>query len=127
MNISEISQKHIPLAPARPADAENAKIAASSVQDSDKLEQLSKKFEGLLLHQMFKQAQQTIDQISEGGDDEESSQDAGTEQYQSLYWTQMADVVSEQGGLGLWKTIHRQLQQQAENAQSLPGRLDELK
>jgi len=71
---------------------------------------LPKKFEGVLLHQMFKQAQQNIEQMDT--DEDEESEDAGGEQIQSLYWSQMSDLVSEQGGMGLWKSIYRQIGQQ---------------
>lgn len=125
MDITELPKLNNHAAAVRPAAAGNVKIDAKSVQETDKLEELSKKFEGLLLHQMLKQAQQTTDQINEGGQDEDSSEDAGTEQYQSLYWTQMADVVSEQGGIGLWKTMHRQLQQQAAKTNLSSEILDE--
>lgn len=118
MDISETTQGSNSVS--RPAAAGNAKIAVRKNQDANQLEELSKKFEGLLLHQIFKQAQQTTDQIHGDEEDEESSQDAGSEQYQSLYWTQMADVVSEQGGIGLWKTMYNQLQQQAEKRHTTP-------
>ncbi|MEN6306225.1 MAG: hypothetical protein ABFD91_00590 [Anaerohalosphaeraceae bacterium] len=77
---------------------------------SEKMEEIARQFEGVLLHQMFKQAQQTIDQMDT--EDDEESEDAGNEQIQSLYWSQMADVVSEQGGMGLWKPLYQQIMQQ---------------
>lgn len=108
------------------ASGGNTRSVSQSGQDSRQLEDISKKFEGLLLHQMFKQAQQTTDQISDDdGEDEESSKDAGTEQYQSLFWTEMADVVSQQGGIGLWKTMNRQLQERASQLNGPAGKLDE--
>jgi|GEM_PF-547507 Rod binding domain-containing protein len=126
MELSETTQlaKSLPVPQFVPGG--EAKAISQSDRDSRKLEDVSKKFEGLLLHQMFKQAQQTTDQISDdNGEDEESSKDAGTEQYQSLFWTEMADVVSEQGGLGLWKTMYRQFQDRASELNVPSGKLDE--
>jgi Rod binding domain-containing protein len=121
MDISETNQLNKSLPALQIASYGNAAVSQSD-RDSRQLEDVSKKFEGLLLHQMFKQAQQTTDQISDDGEDE---QDAGTEQYQSLFWTEMADVVSAQGGLGLWKTMYRQLQERASELNGTAGRLDE--
>lgn len=89
-----------------------ADIRRTASQDSavQKLQDVAKKFEGVLLHQMFKQAQQNIEQMDT--DEEEESEDAGGEQIQSLYWSQMSDLVSEQGGVGLWKSIYQQMAQQ---------------
>ncbi len=83
---------------------------ASPDPAAEKLQEVAKKFEGVLLHQMFKQAQQNIEQMDT--DEDEESEDAGGEQIQSLYWSQMSDLVSEQGGMGLWKSIYRQIGQQ---------------
>jgi len=52
---------------------------------------------------MFKQVKQSLETMKEQENDEEESPDTCDEQYQSLYWSQMADAVSEQGGIGLWK------------------------
>ncbi|HML73048.1 MAG TPA: hypothetical protein PKB02_01000 [Anaerohalosphaeraceae bacterium] len=89
-----------------------ADIRRTASQDSaaQKLQDVARKFEGVLLHQMFKQAQQNIEQMDT--DEEEESEDAGGEQIQSLYWSQMSDLVSEQGGVGLWKSIYQQMAQQ---------------
>lgn len=91
-----------------------ADIRRTASQDSaaQKLQDVARKFEGVLLHQMFKQAQQNIEQMDT--DEEEESEDAGGEQIQSLYWSQMSDLVSEQGGVGLWKSIYQQMAQQVD-------------
>jgi Rod binding domain-containing protein len=103
------------------ADAlRNAALKTDS--DSSKLEDVAKKFEGMLLHEMFKQVQQSIDTLNEGDEDEDSN---CREQYQSLYWSQMADAISEQGGMGFWKTIYSQIRQQAGKAESAGGLIDE--
>jgi Rod binding domain-containing protein len=89
-----------------------ADIRRTASQDSaaQKLQDVARKFAGVLLQQMFKQAQQNIEQMDT--DEEEESEDAGGEQIQSLYWSQMSDLVSEQGGVGLWKSIYQQMAQQ---------------
>jgi len=84
---------------------------ASPDPAAQKLQEVAKKFEGVLLHQMFKQAQQNIEQMDT--DEDEEVEDGGGEQIQSLYWSQMSDLVSEQGGVGLWKSIYQQIAQQA--------------
>ncbi len=122
MDISGTSQVDKFLSASQVDPRRDTKPVSQSDWKSEKLEDVAKKFEGLLLHQMFKQAQETTDQISDAGEDEE---DAGTEQYKSLFWTEMADVVSEQGGLGLWKTINQQLQDRLSGQNAASGKLDE--
>jgi Rod binding domain-containing protein len=90
--------------------------------NSSKLEDVAKKFEGMLLHEMFKQVQQSIETLNEGDEDEDSNYQ---EQYQSLYWSQMADAISERGGMGFWKTIYGQIRQQADKAENAGGLIDE--
>lgn len=91
-------------------DLHGLQSCRSQDPESGKIEEIAKQFEGVLLHQMFKQAQQTIDQMDT--EDDEESEDAGNEQFQSLYWSQMSEVVSEQGGIGLWKPLYQQIMQQ---------------
>jgi Rod binding domain-containing protein len=90
--------------------------------DSSKLEDVAKKFEGMLLHEMFKQVQQSIETLNEEDDDEDAP---CREQYQSLYWSQMADAISERGGMGFWKSIYSQIRQQAGKAENAGGLIDE--
>ena len=100
-------------------------VCRTASQDSaaQKLQDVAKKFEGLLLHQMFKQAQQNIEQMDT--DEDEESEDAGGEQIQSLYWSQMSDLVSEQGGVGLWKSIYQQMAQQVNQPTDAAAGLNE--
>jgi Rod binding domain-containing protein len=110
-NIADMSQ----------ADAlRNTTLKADS--DTSKLKDVAKKFEGMLLHEMFKQVQQSVETLNEDDDDEDSS---CREQYQSLYWSQMADAVSERGGIGFWKSIYGQIRQQAGKADNAGGLIDE--
>lgn len=92
-----------------------------SQQDQQKLADVARKFEGLLLHQMFKQAKEGLETLKEEDGEDESS-DNCQEQFQSLFWSQMADAVSRQGGIGLYKTFYTQLQQDVKNTEN-PGSL----
>lgn len=93
-----------------PAGLQDIQRTASQNPAGEKLQEVARQFEGVLLHQMFKQAQQNIEQMDT--EEDEESEDAGGEQIQSLYWSQMSDLVSEQGGVGLWKSIYQQIAQQ---------------
>jgi Rod binding domain-containing protein len=101
-------------------------IASKPDSDASKLEDVAKKFEGILLHEMFKQVQQSIETLNEGDEEDgEGSSDACGQQYQSLYWSQMADAVSEQGGLGFWKSIYGQIHRQGNKAENAGELLSE--
>jgi Rod binding domain-containing protein len=75
-----------------------------------KLQDVARKFEVCFCIRCSSQAHQNIEQMDT--DEEEESEDAGGEQIQSLYWSQMSDLVSEQGAVGLWKSIYQQMAQQ---------------
>jgi Rod binding domain-containing protein len=114
-NIGDLSQ----------VDAVRNAVSKSDSDSSGKIENVAKKFEGMLLHEMFKQVQEGLEALNESDDEEESGSEACNEQYQSLYWSQLADAVSDQGGVGFWKTIYGQIHQQVDKVESAGGLLNE--
>jgi Rod binding domain-containing protein len=98
-------------------------VSRSQQESLDKQVDVARKFEGMLLHEMFKQVHEGLEAMKEEDQDEDS--DTCGEQYQSLYWSQLADVVSQQGGIGFWKTIYAQVQDQVSKNQQPGGSLNE--
>jgi Rod binding domain-containing protein len=99
----------------------DAPVSRAQQESLDKQVDVAKKFEGMLLHEMFKQVHEGLEAMKEENQDEEESDTCG-EQYQSLYWSQLADGISQQGGIGFWKTIYAQVQEQVAKP-SNPGEL----
>ena len=95
-----------------------------SQQDQEKLIDVAKKFEGILLHEMFKQVKEGLEAMKDQNDEDESS-DSCDEQYQSLYWSQLADAVSEKGGIGLYKSFYTQMEQQVSQIENSNDSLNE--
>jgi Rod binding domain-containing protein len=104
----------------------DASVSKSQQDSQGKLVDVAKKFEGMLVHEMFKQVHQGLEAMKEEeSNEEESDSDTCGEQYQSLYWSQLADVVGEQGGIGFWKTIYNQVREQVNKTEIPGGLLDE--
>jgi Rod binding domain-containing protein len=66
------------------------------------LMQAAKDFESLLVHELLKEMKQTIP--------DSGSEDSGNEQVQGMFWSFLSQEVANQGGLGLWKSLYRQMQ-----------------
>lgn len=102
-----------------------ADLQTISGSDKRKLEQLkatAKHFEGIFIHQILKQMQETIENASFDPED-----NAG-KQVHSMYSTFMADAISQQGGFGMWEQIYEQLVQTEgldPETSSLKAQLDE--
>ncbi len=79
------------------------KAADETAKTAEQLRAAARQFETIFLHQILKQMKETVDY---GSLDEE---DESGEQFQSLYWSFMADNIGSQGGLGFWKTIYNDL------------------
>jgi Rod binding domain-containing protein len=122
MDITETLSRGNPTALTSLAAGQDASVSKSQQDSQDKLVDVARKFEGMLLHEMFKQVQQGLEAMKEEGSNEESESDTCGEQYQSLYWSQMADVVGQQGGVGFWKSIYTQVQDQVNKTEN-PGSL----
>jgi Rod binding domain-containing protein len=99
-----------------------APVSKSQQESLDKQVDVAKKFEGMLLHQMFKQVQEGLEAMKQDGQNEEEESDTCGEQYQSMYWSQLADVVGQQGGVGFWKTVYSQVHEQVTKNEN-PGSL----
>jgi len=79
----------------RPADSE-----AVDPDDAQR-RKVAHDFESLLLHQLFQTMRQTIP--------ESDSEDCAADQVQSMYWSFLAQAVSDEGGIGLWKAVYDQM------------------
>ncbi len=90
-----------------PAAAAQRLRSARDASDEPELAAAARRFEGLIIHQILKQMQETTAQLEP--DEEEESEAAGSEHLKSMFWTFLGDVVTEQGGFGLWKDIYQQM------------------
>jgi Rod binding domain-containing protein len=67
----------------------------------EKLRQLAKDFESVLLSQLVGTMKETLSSISE--DEEE----AGAGQVKDMFWMCLSREVGDKGGLGLWKDLYQ--------------------
>jgi flagellar protein FlgJ len=79
------------------------KASDKSDRTLEQLQTVAKNFEGIFIHQILKQMQDTIENASFDPEDH-----AG-QQVHSMYCSFMADAVSRQGGFGMWEQIYEQL------------------
>jgi Rod binding domain-containing protein len=82
------------------ADSRTAALAASA--RPSRSEQAAKDFESVLLHRLLGEMKRTIP-------DSGLLSSATTRQMQDLFWMYLAQHLADNGGLGLWKQLHRQL------------------
>lgn len=71
-----------------------AQTRACNKPDSPQIQEISRQFETLLLHQVIKQMQETVEYSALDEDDE------GGQQIFSLYGMFLADAIGQQGGVG---------------------------
>jgi len=90
-----------------------------------RIQETAKQFEGLLLQQVFKQMKEATSSL-EVSEEEEGEESGFSEQIQSIFWMFLADHVSQEGGVGLWKQMAEQWSRQrsADHA-AKPNGLDE--
>jgi Rod binding domain-containing protein len=74
---------------------------ASIDYDEEKKKKVAQDFESIFIHQLLETMKATIP--------EEESEDVAAGQVKSMYWSFMADAISDQGGLGLWKDIYKSM------------------
>ena len=74
---------------------------ASVDVDEEKKKKVAQDFESIFIHQLMETMKATIP--------DEESEDAAAGQVKSMYWSFMAQAVSDQGGLGLWKDIYKSM------------------
>ena len=99
-----------------PADAVSALGQEKKPADLNKLKEAAQKFEGLFVHQILKQMKETTAQLEP--EDEESTDTSTSEHLKSMFWTFLADAVTEQGGFGLWEKVYEQMASRVESGQS---------
>jgi Rod binding domain-containing protein len=90
--------------------------AASPDKENAKIEKSAKDFESLLLGGWLQQAEQSFAKLP-GGDDEEDS-DAGSGEMQGIAMQSLGTALTEAGGIGLAKTISKQLHKVEGNAEA---------
>ena len=74
--------------------------SVDSVDDARK-KKVAKDFESILIHQMLNVMKSSIP--------ESEDIDPSSKQIKSMYWSYMADALSEQGGFGLWEQIYQDM------------------
>ena len=76
-------------------------IDASIGYDEEQKKKVARDFESIFIHQLMETMKATIP--------DEESEDVAAGQVKSMYWSFMAQAVSDQGGLGLWKDIYKSM------------------
>ncbi len=74
---------------------------ASIDYDEEKKKKVARDFESIFIHQLMETMKATIP--------DEESEDVAAGQVKSMYWSFMAQAISDQGGLGLWKDIYKSM------------------
>ena len=74
--------------------------APRDIRSAAQAEKVAKDFESVLLARLLEEMDKTIPRsgLLEGG---------STEQVRSMYWSLMAREMARQGGLGLWRQVHK--------------------
>jgi Rod binding domain-containing protein len=103
MEITKLLLNQMPLTPEATLKLGATMSPDKEAKTAEQLRSTAQQFETIFLHQILKQMKETVDY---GSLDEE---DESGEQFQSLYWSFMADNIGSQGGLGFWKTIYNDL------------------
>lgn len=98
-----LSQPQDLLLRGNPADAIRGLRGAEPTGDPEKVRDVARQFEGILLQQVLKQMKEASAPL------EDESEDSSSEQIKSMYWSFWADAITERGGLGMWKQIYKQL------------------
>jgi flagellar protein FlgJ len=115
MELSQIQIKNPAVGTADLSErAASLRDAAAAQANPDALRSVAQKFEGIFVHQILKQMQETVENASFDPED-----NAG-KQVHSMYCSFMADAVSQQGGLGMCEQIHEQLVRMNEASQHQP-------
>ena len=79
------------------------KTAAAPGDDQDAVVRAAKDFESVLVQKLLEEMKNTIP-------DSGLNEDGASKQMQDMFWLYMGQTVGQQGGLGLWKQMVRQLQ-----------------
>ena len=103
--------------------AQQAEAASNPInQQAGQLKEVAKQFEGILINQILKQMQETINNASFDPDD------SSNEQVHSMYCTFLGESIADKGGFGVWEDIYKQMAQMQgldTNSQGQVSQLDE--
>lgn len=93
---------YLPIQPAIP-QVPTANVKGVGAADAAQAVRQAKDFEGLLLHKLLEEMQNTVPQdgLLDG---------SATQQVQGLFNMYLAQDLADKGGLGLWHDIYRQIQ-----------------
>ncbi len=80
--------------------------------NDEQMKRVAKKFERLFIHQMLKDMKETIPESDLLGDN--------SGQIESMYWDFMAQTLSEDGGLGMWEEIYREMKASQAYKENMP-------
>lgn len=75
---------------------------APAAGQADALDKSARDFEGLLTYRLLEEMKRTVP-------DSELLDSPGGEQVWDLFWSQLAQNIGDQGGMGLWKQFRQQL------------------
>jgi Rod binding domain-containing protein len=78
------------------------RAASGAAPEGPSAQQAAKDFESLLIHKVLEEMKRTI---GESG----LLEDGTSQQVQDIFWFYLAGELANQGGLGLWKEIYRQM------------------
>ena len=99
--MSEIDFPTLPTSPAALLTALGLKDPAKR-REAGRIEQTAKDFESVFLHKLLEEMQRSVPKSG--------LLDSGaTEQVEGLFWHYMSQHLADNGGLGLWKDIRRQM------------------
>ena len=93
-------------------------VGNNQVSESDKIAEVSRQFEAILLRQILSSAQKTIFPSSM------NPESNATGIYRDMVTQQMADQISRSGAFGLGATLAKQLDRQLEPAASAANQAD---
>jgi Rod binding domain-containing protein len=101
--------------PQAEAIGSSSRKANPALLESQKI-QSAKDFESLFVGKL-------VDSMKETVGNSGLLDDEGSEQMQSMFWMHLSGAISQQGGLGMWKDIHRSIYgtAPAEQRGELPG------
>ena len=84
-----------------PLEKELPKVDPAVDYEEEKKKQVARDFESIFIHQLLDKMKDTIP--------EEESEDGASGQIKNMYWSFMAQAVSDKGGLGMWKNIYNNM------------------
>ncbi len=80
----------------------DARVGNKAVNlEEERQMQVAKDFESIFVHQLLDVMKNTIP--------ESDMEDGASKQIKSMYWSFMAEAVSDGGGMGMWEQIYEQM------------------